>query len=284
LDPEERGVLESESHDMIDAALYVQSNRAIAELFSQIEQRLHHINESHIRLHERLDHMDESQNEMHDKILFLIGTQNDQFSCVENMSPIGSTFAFDEVETEEGHDNSRNGSKGGNATKEFLKRRRGQRLPSNSHETELKPPAKSPSMPRKSKDQYKTSPKPMKGNSHDQEETEYPYYKKFPLRLCNEPAAVNLGAHAGLKKSNVNCYSNAIFQCIASCMCFSDFSPSEKHPKFPLNRTFASLMSSMVGSEESVDPSLFVNVFMPLFWPPREENINQQEGMYYDCA
>jgi len=58
----------------------------------------------------------------------------------------------------------------------------------------------------------------------------------------------------------------------------------KKHPQFPLNHAFASLMSSMVGSEESVDSSLFMNVFMPLFWPPREENINQQEGMYYDCA
>ncbi len=141
----------------------------------------------------------------------------------------------------------------------LLKRRRGQRLPSRSDETEIKPPAKSP-------------------------ETDYPYYKQFPLRLRDEPAAVNLGAHAGLKNSNVNCYSNAIFQCIASCICFSDFSPSEKHPKFPLNHAFASLMSSMVGREESVDPSLFMNVFMHLFWPGGEENINQQEGMYYDCA
>jgi len=178
---QELGVLESENHGMIDAALYVQPDRAIAELLSQIEQRLHHINESHIRLHERLDHMDESQNEMHDKIFFLIGKQNDQFSCVENMSPIGSTFAFEEEEKEEGHDNSRNGSKGGNATKEFLKRRCGQRLPSNSYETELKPPAKSPSTPRRSKDQDKTSPKPRKGNRNDQEETKYPYYKQFPL-------------------------------------------------------------------------------------------------------
>ena len=55
---------------------------------------------------------------MHAKILFSIGKQNNLFSCVENMSPIGSTFAFDEEEKEEGHDNSRNGSKGGNATKE----------------------------------------------------------------------------------------------------------------------------------------------------------------------
>jgi len=49
---QEPGVLESENHDMIDAALYVQLNRAIAEHLSRIEQRLHHINESHIRLHE----------------------------------------------------------------------------------------------------------------------------------------------------------------------------------------------------------------------------------------
>ena len=85
----------------------------------------------------------------------------------------------------------------------------------------------------------------------------------------------------------MNCYSNAILQCLASCICFSDFSPSEKHQQFTLNHAFASLMSSMVGSEESIDPSLFMSVFMPLFLPPGEEgevNINEQEGMSYDCA
>ena len=87
--------------------------------------------------------MDESQKEMNNKILFLIGMQNDQFSCVDTMSSIGSKFDFGEVETEEGHNNSSNGSKGGIATKEILKRRRGQQLPSKSDETELKPPAKS---------------------------------------------------------------------------------------------------------------------------------------------
>jgi hypothetical protein len=65
---------------------------------------------------------------------------------------------------------------------------------------------------------------------------------------------------------------------------FVSLAPREKHPQFPLNHAHASLMSFMVGSEESVDPSLFMNVFMPLFWPQGEENINQQEGMYYDCA
>ncbi len=201
---------------------------------------------------------------MHAKVDYLIGKRTVQISCGDTMSSFGSKFEskFDigEVEAEEGHNNSSNGSKGGIATKELLKRRRGKRLPSKLDETELKPPAKSP-------------------------EKEYPYYKQFLLRrLRDEPAAVNLGAHAGLKNSNVNCYSNAIFQCIASYISFSDFSPSEKHPQFPLNHAFASLMNSMIGSEESVDPSLFMNVFMPLFRPQGKENRNQQEGMYYDCA
>ena len=60
---QEPGVLESESHDMIDAALYVQTNRSIGE----IEQRLNHITQLHIQLQERLNHMDESQRMMHEK-------------------------------------------------------------------------------------------------------------------------------------------------------------------------------------------------------------------------
>ena len=43
---QESGGLESESHGMM--------NRDIAPHFSQIEQGLHHINESHNRLHEQL--------------------------------------------------------------------------------------------------------------------------------------------------------------------------------------------------------------------------------------
>jgi hypothetical protein len=71
--------------------------------------------------------MDELQKEMLEKIDFLISKQIVQFSCCnDNMSSIGSKFDFGEVETEEGHNNSRNGSKGGIATKEFLKKRRGQ--------------------------------------------------------------------------------------------------------------------------------------------------------------
>jgi len=49
-------------------------------------------------------------------------------------------------------------------------------------------------------------------------------------------------------------------------------------------------MNSMVGGEQSTDPSSFMNVFRPLFWPPVEEeeegevNADEQEGMYYDFA
>ena len=196
-------MLESESHDMIDAALYVQTNRSIGE----IEQRLNHITQLHIQLQERLNHMDESQRMMHEKINYLIGKQTVQFSCVDTISPLGSKFDFGDMETEEGHNNSSNGSKGDIATKEFLKRKRGQGLPSKSDGTDLNPPAKSP-------------------------ETEFRYYKQFPLQLRNGPAADNLGAHAGLKNSNVNCYSNAIIQCIASCICFSDFSPPNPNFKW----------------------------------------------------
>ena len=82
------------------------------------------------------------------------------------------------------------------------------------------------------------------------------------------------------------CYSNAILQCLASCIFFSDFSPSETHTEFRLNHAFASLTNSMVKSERSIDPSSFMNVFRPLFQPPEENeegvNADEQEGMYYD--
>jgi hypothetical protein len=225
---------------------------------------------------------------MHERLDYLIAglNHNEQFNC--NAS-FGGSFAIEVEDKQEEHDNSRNGSEVGNATKEMLKRRRGPRPHSNSNVTELNPPAKSPSTPRRSKDHDKTSHKRKKGNIHDQNKAEVGYYKTFPERKRGEPAAVNVGAHAGLKNSNVNCYSNAILQCLASCICFSDFSPSEKHKEFTLNHAFASLMSSMVGSEEeSIDPSPFMSVFMPLIRPlvgeEEEVNINEKEGRYYDCA
>jgi hypothetical protein len=72
---EEGGVPESETNHMIDAALYVGTNRSIT-------QRVHHLTQLHIQLHERLFHMDE-------KIIFLIGKNRVQFSCADSMVSVG---------------------------------------------------------------------------------------------------------------------------------------------------------------------------------------------------
>jgi hypothetical protein len=78
------------------------------------------------------------------------------------------------------------------------------------------------------------------------------------------------------------CYSNAIFQGIVSCIHVTDFlqtPPNEEHQQFPLFYAFASVMSSMVGGQESaVDPTTFVS----LFRENHEENYDPQEGMYFD--
>jgi ubiquitin C-terminal hydrolase len=157
------------------------------------------------------------------------------------------------------------------------------------HSQSLQPSLNPRSTPKISNDEVKTSRKPRKSKSHDEEKTKVSYYTTFQERKCGEPAAVNVGANAGLKNSNVSCYSNAILQCLASCIHFSDFSPSDNHPEFELNHAFASLMTSMVaGGEQIIDPSSFTDVFRPLFRPPVEEegevNEDEQEGMYYDFA
>ena len=136
--------------------------------------------------------------------------------------------------------------------------------------------------------QDNTTHKPPAKSQSKKKSDQVQYYSSFTHRRRGEPAAVNVGANAGLKNSNVYCYSNAILQCLASCICLSDFSPSENHPEFDLNHAFASLMTSMVGGEQSIDPSSFMDVFRPLFRPPVEEegevNTDEQEGMYYDFA
>jgi hypothetical protein len=74
----------------------------------------------------------------------------------------------------------------------------------------------------------------------------------------------------------VICYSNAIFQGIASCIHVSDFlqtPPNKEHQRLSLYYAFASVMSSMVSGQESVvDPTLFINLF-------RENHKNYDQGM-----
>ncbi len=99
----------------------------------------------------------------------------------------------------------------------------------------------------------------------DQEES--PYYRSFPSRRTNTPTPVNAGAHAGLTNCDMICYSNAIFQGIASCIHVTDFlqtPPNEEHQRFPLYYyyAFASVMCSMDSGQESVvDPTSFVRLF-----------------------
>jgi hypothetical protein len=175
------------------------------------------IDELNNRLQEQFCHMYELQTQMQDQVNYLITQQNqhEPFSC--NAS-FGGSFAIGVEKKQDEHDNSRNGSKVGNATKEIFKVSSGPQLRSNSNAKQIKPPAKSQSTPKRSKDEVKTSPKPWKSKSHDEEKTEVDYYKTFPEQIRGESAANNVGANAGLKNSNVYCYSNAILQCLVSCI------------------------------------------------------------------
>ncbi len=69
----------------------------------------------------------------------------------------------------------------------------------------------------------------------DQEQS--PYYRSFPPRRADTPTPVDADAHAGLTNCDMICYSNAIFQGIASCIHVTDFlqtPPSQEHQWFPL--------------------------------------------------
>jgi len=138
--------------------------------------------------------MHELQNQMQDQVNYLIAQQNQHkpFSC--NAS-FGGSFAINVEKKQDEHDNSRNGSKVGNATKEIFNISSGPQPCSNSNAAQLKPPAKSQSTPSKrSKNEDKTSPKPTKSKSHDEEKTEVYYYTTFPEpeRIHGEPMLVQM--------------------------------------------------------------------------------------------
>ena len=40
----------------------------------------------------------------------------------------------------------------------------------------------------------------------------------------------------------------------------------------------------MIRGDERIDPSFFMDLFTPLFWPKGIENEEERQGMYYDCA
>jgi ubiquitin C-terminal hydrolase len=115
------------------------------------------------------------------------------------------------------------------------------------------------------------------------DEGESPYYRDNFInsaRRTNELDPVIDHAHAGLTNCDVICYSNAIFQGLASCIHVSQFlqsPPKEDHRRLTLYHAFASVMSSMVSGQECVvDPTPFVNLFR------ESRNINYAQGMFFD--
>ena len=77
---------------------------------------------------------------------------------------------------------------------------------------------------------------------------QFTYYREcHPSRRSNRRAT---GANTGLINANVICYSNAIFQCIASCVNLDNFAdflrspPNEEHQHFELYYEFKSVVSS----------------------------------------
>jgi hypothetical protein len=287
----QRAVVRQESGGLEENEIIQLMERHVAPHLLQFQHGLHtHLSELNNQFERQICRLFNQQNQMQEHVNYLIAQQNQhhhkQFSC--NAS-LGGSFTLDVVDKQQDDKNNSGDdfSKVGNATNEILQISDGPQLCFDSNAAQSKPPAKSQSTPKISKDEDKTSRKPRKGKSHDEDKTKVSYYTTFQERIRGEPAAaVNVGANAGLINSNVCCYSNAILQCLASCIHFSDFSPSEIHPEFELNHAFASLMTSMVaGGEQIIDPSSFTDVFMPLFQPPMGEvNADEQEGMYYDFA
>jgi hypothetical protein len=112
-----------------------------------------------------------------------------------------------------------------------------------------------------------------------------PYYRDDFVnnaQRTNAPDPVIEDAHAGLTNCDLICYSNVIFQGLASCLHVSEFlrsPPKEEHRlRFPLYHAFASVMSSMVSGQESVvDPTPFVNLFRE-----SHENYELRQGMYFN--
>ena len=115
-----------------------------------------------------------------------------------------------------------------------------------------------------------------------------PYYRddfvNNPRRTNAPDPEILEDAHSGLTNCDVICYSNVIFQGLASCLHVSEFlrnPPNEEHHmRFPLYHAFASVMSSMVSGQESVvNPTSFIDLFRP-----KNSDTNYAEGMYFDSS
>jgi len=297
---ESRGLEENEITELV--------NRYLAPHSTQFQ---HGINGLDNRYQQQFGLLYNQLNQMQEQVNYLIAqqqNQHEQFSCAT--SSFGGSFTFDEETKQNDHRTqlrsdsnveqskppakstatqskpsakSRSKSKISKDNKETSPKPIGSKTSNEdkSTATQCMPPAKSQSKSKISKDKKESSPKPRRSKTSDDDKTRVDYYKKFPDNKRGEAAAVDIGANAGLKNSNVVCYSNAILQCIANCFYLSDFSLSDNHPEFQLNHAFACLMNSMVKGGQSIDPSSFMKIFRPLFQP---SDADEKEGMYNDFA
>jgi len=297
---ESRGLEENEITELV--------NRYLAPHSTQFQ---HGINGLDNRYQQQFGLLYNQLNQMQEQVNYLIAqqqNQHEQFSCAT--SSFGGSFTFDEETKQNDHRTQLRSDSNVEQSKPPAKSTATQSKPSaksrskskiskdiketspkpirsktsnedKSTATQCMPPAKSQSKSKISKDKKESSPKPRRSKTSDDDKTRVDYYKKFPDNKRGEPAAVDIGANAGLKNSNVVCYSNAILQCIANCFYLSDFSLSDNHPEFQLNHAFACLMNSMVKGGQSIDPSSFMKIFRPLFQP---SDADEKEGMYNDFA
>jgi ubiquitin C-terminal hydrolase len=94
-----------------------------------------------------------------------------------------------------------------------------------------------------------------------------PYYRSFSKsQQCNiHDTDSDSYANAGLKNSDIICYSNSILQVIASCTHLTEFilsPPSKDHQRFTLYHEFTSVIHFMItGGPDVVNPYNFVEVF-----------------------
>ncbi len=91
------------------------------------------------------------------------------------------------------------------------------------------------------------------------------------------------GAHAELINTNVICYSNAIFQCIASCVIlgycdnFLRSPPDKEHRHFKLYYEFKYVISTILGGGmDSINPHTFIGLYKECY-----NNFNANEGKWH---
>ena len=207
----QRAVVRQESRGLEENEIAELVNRYLAPHLTQFQNGLYtHINGSQNTFQQHIGHLYNQLNRMQEQVNYLIAQQQNQhdepFSCVASLG--GSFSPFDEETKQDNHSPQLRSNSNAEQSKP----------PAKSTATQFKPPAKSQSKSKISKDKKETSPNPRRSKTSDEDKIRVDYYKKFPERKRGEPAAVNIGANAGLKNSNVVCYSNAILQCLASCI------------------------------------------------------------------